>query len=645
MADARASDANIENGEHLLDTDSTATNATHGSRAASSSQLRSHIRPRRQNRHRPQHRLSSSSSDEDAHDCVRRTSSMDAIDSLPKLSRRRSSQPDVRAPLRWDRRRSSDTALTSKDIEQLRGLIAHDHRITPSRQSSSDSLTPTSLRRRSSIDMSTPQPLDESPSHSLITSWDKRYSMLSLDSANSSGTIKAPEPNDASFSSVAAGNSPLKAAAAAMPSNSSSSRAQGWADSRQSTMSRDSWDISSGMPSSSLPMSVPEITIQQSDSSPNPDGDDLTPTDRHGSYPFDSNSGSMANVVMVKLATDSAESSRRSSSADEDPYYSDESSCSSSSDRKPGLAVLRRRSTIAQATSPRDRWRALLNVAKALQVFKRTSYPWVQLAGHSGGFKADVDGQWILKLCSPIEQNVFEQLQAEHNLLPYVPQYQGVVHSDSKQYIKLENLVAHFPNPCVMDVKMGVRTFLEDDVNTEKLRMDLLNKMLDLDDREPTPEERKSGVTKMRYMQFRERMSSSYSLGFRIEAMQVQGQPNKGFKTLRARTDVVRHIGFYIGHSVARRESFVDRLQRLRTELAGSLWFRRVEIVGSSLLFVYSSTDTGVWMIDFAKTLNRDEDISHTVAWQPGCGSHEDGYLIGLDNLIECFRAVRCDRP
>lgn len=51
--------------------------------------------------------------------------------------------------------------------------------------------------------------------------------------------------------------------------------------------------------------------------------------------------------------------------------------------------------------------------------------------------------------------------------------------------------------------------------------------MLELDDREPTAEERKVGVTKMRYMQFRERMSSSHSLGFRIEAMQVQGQANK----------------------------------------------------------------------------------------------------------------------
>ena len=52
---------------------------------------------------------------------------------------------------------------------------------------------------------------------------------------------------------------------------------------------------------------------------------------------------------------------------------------------------------------------------------------------------------------------MFEQLQKETALLPFVPQYQGVVDSDHKPYIKLENLVAHFDQPCVMDVKMGVR--------------------------------------------------------------------------------------------------------------------------------------------------------------------------------------------
>eukprot|EP00042_Codosiga_hollandica_P025254 m.110850 g.110850 ORF g.110850 m.110850 type:complete len:160 (-) comp51815_c0_seq9:133-612(-) len=71
-----------------------------------------------------------------------------------------------------------------------------------------------------------------------------------------------------------------------------------------------------------------------------------------------------------------------------------------------------------------------------------------------------------------------------------------------------------------MDVKMGTRTFQESEVGKPVLRLDLLEKMVALDPSEPTDEERRSGITKQRYMQFRERESTSASLGFRIEGIQ-----------------------------------------------------------------------------------------------------------------------------
>lgn len=65
-----------------------------------------------------------------------------------------------------------------------------------------------------------------------------------------------------------------------------------------------------------------------------------------------------------------------------------------------------------------------------------------------------------------------------------------------------------------------------------------------------------------------------------------------------------------------------------------------LKLIGSSLLFVHDSTQASLWMIDFGKTrlLSSDIHITHSKAWTRG--SHEDGYLIGLDNLILLFQDI-----
>ena len=58
------------------------------------------------------------------------------------------------------------------------------------------------------------------------------------------------------------------------------------------------------------------------------------------------------------------------------------------------------------------------------------------------------------------------------------------------------------------------------------------------------------------------------------------------------------------------------------------------QIIGSSLLIMYDAEICGAWMIDFAKTIPVDNGLSldHRMPWR--IGTHEDGYLSGLDNLI-----------
>jgi 1D-myo-inositol-triphosphate 3-kinase len=275
-------------------------------------------------------------------------------------------------------------------------------------------------------------------------------------------------------------------------------------------------------------------------------------------------------------------------------------------------------------------------MSKVIMYYNRRGMA-VQIAGHKDAFRK-MTPDTVCKEANPIEKRALEILMTDPHMRQVVPLYHGQLTVEGKDYLQLEDLLKPFKDPIVMDIKMGLRTFLESEVSNQKLRSDLLKKLLKLDKTAATAEElEQDGITKLRYMQYREQQSSSSTLGFRIEGQKLSGREvNNDFKSVRLRSDVLKHLREYIRARPEMKTLMGQRLRTIRTACEESAFFRTHECIGSSLLFAYDLDGPfNIWCIDFGKTIECDHQLSHRAEWVNG--NHEDGYLKGVDELISLF--------
>ncbi|XP_069387535.1 inositol-trisphosphate 3-kinase A-like isoform X2 [Paralichthys olivaceus] len=269
----------------------------------------------------------------------------------------------------------------------------------------------------------------------------------------------------------------------------------------------------------------------------------------------------------------------------------------------------------------------------------RRQSSWVQLAGHQGNFQLSEEGE-VLKLHNEEEAKCLESLMKDP-LRPFVPQFHGTVTRGEHCYIRLEDLLSGLRKPVIMDCKMGVRTYQEEELAKAQtkatLRSDMYQRMVKIDPSAPSAEEHtEKGVTKWRYLKWRDTTTSTSTLGLRIEGIVMEdGSVQRDFRKIKTLAQVTEALLYFTRNKLDVLKAYHSRLLALSDALMNSPFFRSHEVIGSSLLFVHDhSSKASVWMIDFGKTTPVQDafKLRHNIPWVEG--SREDGYLIGLTSLI-----------
>jgi 1D-myo-inositol-triphosphate 3-kinase len=228
----------------------------------------------------------------------------------------------------------------------------------------------------------------------------------------------------------------------------------------------------------------------------------------------------------------------------------------------------------------------------------------------------------------------------------------------TKTFLILENLLTDRNKPVIMDCKLGVRSFQEKECLKKEPRKDLYERLLQIGPQFLTDAERKAGtMTKYRWMNTRDEMSSLRGLGFRIDGIAYPDGLKKTadyFANISERDKVIDELQGFL-RCVAGQTS-VDvlkiqiqvakdisvRLAELHSQCQKSEYVRVHEFVGASLLFVAEASPprATVHMIDFAKTSKLPDGISvdHMRGWE--VGNHEDGLLFGLLQCKSCWDDV-----
>ena len=284
------------------------------------------------------------------------------------------------------------------------------------------------------------------------------------------------------------------------------------------------------------------------------------------------------------------------------------------------------------------------------------------------GFIREPEGSAIKKPLSGPAAEFWKGITQSAALAPHVP----VVYSigavadapegdEAEIWIRMQDLCASMVVPCAMAVTMGSRTVTAEDCIQWAPLPELLTAMSEIDENAATPEEQADGgITLQRYLSFLDAISSTNTLGFRVDAAKVVGERSGAtdtlplprdttFNTLKERDDIIEAMATFVAQDLALASAFLTKIRTLQTALKRCDFFARHVLLRTCMLLTYDDTRRtevlDLKLVDFGASyaLPAGETLTHTAPWDGTSTSHEDGFLKGISEFEQILQAV-CEK-
>ena len=269
----------------------------------------------------------------------------------------------------------------------------------------------------------------------------------------------------------------------------------------------------------------------------------------------------------------------------------------------------------------------------------------------------------IRKRSNTAEANFYRSIAASGHLAPHLPVIYSISNLPREEvHILMGDLVTGMRHPCAMSFLMGVRTVTHADLDPthgtphvalcdsmRSMAPEYAAQML-------SPGEARSGAVPVhRYLEFLDSISTSRSLGFRIDAAKtmVDGtlDPLRSavattLSTASDKTQSAQAISAFLQRDERLAASTLLKLRTLKKALSRSSFFGRHAFVRSTMLLVFDDAhrDKGVELkiMNFGSSYALPEGVSvtHTEPWAGTAACHEDGYLTGVHSLLRIVQTV-----